>query len=76
MKALRGLLKMLLDLVTSKKFVTGALTAVATSVVDDPALATKIAAIGTAVVVGYAAQDAGKEKAKIQAEADLPEVTP
>jgi hypothetical protein len=73
------------NLLTSKKVITGAITAIATTIIDDKETALRVAGIGSAVVLGFAAQDVGKERTKIQEQADierlkrepvLPEITP
>jgi hypothetical protein len=64
------------NLLTSKKVITGAITAIATTIIDDKETALRVAGIGSAVVLGFAAQDVGKERAKIEAEPVLPEITP
>lgn len=50
------------DLVTSKKFLTGALTAGAALAIKDPTTRELVTGAGVAVILGQGAADFGKEK--------------
>ena len=69
-----ALLKSIAAMLTSKKVLTGIITCVAGAVIDDKAVATQVAAVGTAVILGQGAADWGK--AKKASEPELPEITP
>lgn len=69
-----ALLQSLIGLLTSKKVLTGIATAVAGAIIKDPAVATQVVAVGTAVILGQGAADFGK--AKKAAEPLFPEQTP